>query len=155
MKYIYSDIPESLDVREDLFVRGRLRSGATVQPNQLLLVDGTVEGTVTIEPGGVLVLTGLLAAFIDANRGLLAVSGALSTPLEMVPGDLLLAEGSVGTIDGEFKIATRLGFQAPLDSNVTRRDLTEKVVLKLKRPSMHLAVTMHDAFVRLSEASKA
>jgi hypothetical protein len=151
VRHIYSDVHEHLDVREDSFVRGRVRSGTTVHADELLLVDGTIEGTVRIETGGTLVLTGLLAAFIDENCGSIAVSGGVSTPLEMVPGHLLLSEGSFATIDGEFRIATRLGFQTALATTVTDRDLSERVVLQLMRPSMHVEVTMHDAFTRLDE----
>jgi hypothetical protein len=152
VKYVYSDVPEVLDVREELFVRGRLRSGATIRAGQLLLVDGTAEGSISVEDGGVLVMSGLLSAFIDGNDGVIAVSGAVSTPLEMVPGRLLLTEGSFATIDGDFRVVTRLGFEASLETTLTDQDLRTRTVLELSRPSMRLEVTTHDAFARLSEA---
>jgi hypothetical protein len=149
VRHIHTDLHEHLDVREESFVRGRVRSGATVHADGLLLVDGTVEGTVRIGTGGTLVLNGLLAAFIDGNCGSIAVSGGVSTPLEMVPGQLLFAEGSFATIDGEFRIVTRSGFQTALATTVTDGDLRERVVLQLVRPSMQVQETTHDAFTRL------
>jgi hypothetical protein len=154
VKYLYSDVAERLDVREELFVRGRLRSGAAVHAGQLLLVDGSIEGTVIVEDGGVLVLTGLLSAFVDANNGLIAVTGAVSTPLEMVPGHLLLAEGSFVSVSAGLRVATRAGFQATLATTLTDRDLRERTVLELTRPSMQLEVTTYDAFTRLTEAMR-
>lgn len=117
MKAVYSDVSSCLDVREELFVQGRLRSGVRVHAGQSLFVFGAVEGSVEVGSGGRLVVAGLFSAIVDGNDGLIAFAGSVLTPLETVPGRVLFAEGSVAFTAGASMVVTPAGFR-PLSERI-------------------------------------
>jgi hypothetical protein len=100
VKTIHGDVGARLRVDEDLAVRGTLREGADVADGCRLLVHGNLRGTVTIGRRGLLALGGTFGAFIDRNEGTLAVAGVLATPIETIPGMLLVAPNSAVTVAG-------------------------------------------------------
>ncbi|PYY36423.1 hypothetical protein [Curtobacterium sp. MCBD17_030] len=154
MKYVHSDVPSTLDVREELYVHGRLRSGARVHAGQHLFVYGAVEGSLEVERDGLLVVGGLLAAFVDANEGTIAVAGTVSTPLETVPGRLLLSEGSVASVDGGSRVVTSRGFRPVPDHRLVTDELEDLPVLRRDDDGARLHPEVSDVFRRLSDAMR-
>jgi hypothetical protein len=152
VKYVHSDVPSLLDVREELYVHGRLRSGARVRAGQHLFVHGSVEGSLEVERGGLLVVGGLLATFADANEGTIAVAGTVTTPLETIPGRLLLTDGSRAFVGGMSRVVTARGFR-PLEDHVPVTDeLAHLPVFRRANDGLGLLPEVSEVFRRLSDA---
>jgi hypothetical protein len=104
VKRIVGAVNTRLTVREDLAVQGTLQAGATIAPGCTLLVHGDVRGTVTLGPNSRFLLGGTFGAFVDDNQGTLSLAGVVATPVETIPGTLLVAANSAVTVAGRTRL---------------------------------------------------
>jgi len=91
VKYLFGPLTSLLEVTEDLTVEGSLDEGAKVASGCTLFVSGSLSGKLQIGESARVIVFGLFDAMAENNRGILFIAGALATPIEIVPGEVLVA----------------------------------------------------------------
>jgi len=99
VKKMVGSTSRDFEAETDVEVSGHL-SGVTVASDTALLLEGRVDGGLTVHQGGMLMVSGDMDATVDRNEGTIGVSGVLRTPLEAIPGDVIVSAGSTVTVHG-------------------------------------------------------
>jgi hypothetical protein len=150
VKQIHGQLGSPLHVREDLLVSGVLRAGAVIADGCTLLVHGEVLGTLRLGTGSKLILGGTFGAFVDDSRGTLSVAGAVATPVEMIPGALVVAANSAVTVAGRTALLTADG-SLRLVEDVVDLSLSRSSAFRWDGTTGTFRACSTGDFIRLSE----
>jgi hypothetical protein len=150
MKQVCGEVGSLLHVDEDLVVRGVLRAGAVIADGYTLLAHGEIFGTLTLGVGSRLILGGTLGALVDDNRGTISVAGAVMTPVETIPGTLVVASNSAVAVAGRTVLLTADGV-LQLVEDIVDISLSRSGAFRWDRPSSSFRPLASEDFARLAE----